>query len=336
MKSGYYHHAIGDLRKRLTAAVPHDVLKVLHQKSPARHFAVALRQLLLFAAALALGWHFESLWARVPCALVLGFVVFDGTVLLHEVVHKAVFDGDRPRAYRLLGLLYALPSGISPTQFTRWHLDHHAELGSSTEDPKRAHLSPKRNVRWLKLLYATPALFPIYFRAARQETATYPDTIRRRIHSERLAAIGLHLAVAIAVTFFGGPSRLLWLYAVPVFFVFPPAFALNRLGQHYDIVPGEPAKWGTRMARSPLWEFVYLWSNLHLEHHYFPAVPFYRLPALNRALEPFFAREGIPARTYRELLHGWIVENRMPHSDWHAPTSPGASGASAAAAHPVA
>jgi fatty acid desaturase len=336
MKSGYYHHAIGDLRKRLTAAVPHDVLKVLHQKSPARHFAVALRQLLLFAAALALGWHFESLWARVPCALVLGFVVFDGTVLLHEVVHKAVFDGDRPRAYRLLGLLYALPSGISPTQFTRWHLDHHAELGSSTEDPKRAHLSPKRNVRWLKLLYATPALFPIYFRAARQETATYPDTIRRRIHSERLAAIGLHLAVAIAVTFFGGPSRLLWLYAVPVFFVFPPAFALNRLGQHYDIVPGEPAKWGTRMARSPLWEFVYLWSNLHLEHHYFPAVPFYRLPALNMALGPFFAREGIAARTYRELLHGWIVKNRMPHSDWHAPASPGTSGASAAAAHPVA
>src|ERR1035438_3392889 len=129
MKSGYFHRAIGDLRKRLTAAVPHDVLRTLHQKSPTRHFAVALRQLVLFASALALGWHFESLWVRVPCALVLGFVVFDGTVLLHEVVHKAVFDGDRPRAYRLLGLVYALPSGISPAQFTRWHLDHHAELG---------------------------------------------------------------------------------------------------------------------------------------------------------------------------------------------------------------
>ena len=126
MKSGYYHGAIGDLRQRLTAAVPHEVLKELHRKSPSRHFAVAARQLALFAGALALGWHFESLWVRVPCALVLGFVVFDGTVLLHEVAHKAVFDGDRPRAYRVLGLLYALPSGISPAQFTRWHLDHHA------------------------------------------------------------------------------------------------------------------------------------------------------------------------------------------------------------------
>jgi fatty acid desaturase len=325
MKSGFYHHSIGDLRARLSAAVPNEVLKALHRKSPARHFAVALRQLVLFCGAFALGWQFESLWVRVPCALVLGFVVFDGTVLLHEVVHKAVFDGDRPPAYRALGLAYALPSGISPSQFTRWHLDHHAELGSAADDPKRAHLSPKRNVRWLKLLYATPALFPIYFRAARRETATYPGTLRRRIRGERLAAIVLHVVTAAAIARFGGAARLVWLYLVPVFLVFPPAFALNRLGQHYDIVPAEPAKWGTRMARSPFWEFVTLWSNLHLEHHYYPAVPFYRLPELSAALVPFFEKEGIPARRYRDLLRGWIVENRAPHSDWSgpAPASPG-------------
>ena len=66
------------------------------------------------------------------------------------------------------------PSGISASQFTRWHLDHHNELGSATDDPKRFHLSPKRNARWYKLLYFTPALFPIYFRAARAEAQGYP------------------------------------------------------------------------------------------------------------------------------------------------------------------
>ena len=318
MKGGYYNHAIGDLKKRLAAAVPHETLKELHRKSAARHMAVALRQLALFAFAFGLSWQFESLWVRIPCALVLGFVVFDGTVLLHEVVHKDVFDGDRPLAYRLLGLAYALPSGISATQFTRWHLDHHAELGSSTDDPKRAHLSPKKNARWLKLLYATPALFPIYFRAARKENATYPPELQRTIRRERLGAIALHLAVAAAIYLFGGAERLVWLWVVPVFVVFPPAFTLNRLGQHYDIVPGEPAKWSTRMARSRFWEVVYLWSNYHLEHHYFPAVPFYRLPELNAALVPFFEKEGIRAHTYRELVWNWFVRNRTPHSDWHA------------------
>src|SRR5262249_26571632 len=142
MKTGHYHRAIGDLKKRLAAAIPHDVLKELHAKAPARHFVVVGRQAFLFAAAFVAGWSYPSLWVRVPAALVLGFVIFDGTVLLHEVVHKAVFDGDRPGAYRALGLLYALPSGISPSQFTRWHLDHHLELGSTVDDPKRAHLSP--------------------------------------------------------------------------------------------------------------------------------------------------------------------------------------------------
>ncbi|MGE5071571.1 MAG: fatty acid desaturase, partial [Bacillota bacterium] len=103
--------------------------------------------------------------------------------------------------------------------------------------------------------------------------------------------------MAAAIGWLGGGARLLWLYVVPVFFVFPPAFALNRLGQHYDVVPDEPAKWSTRMARSRFWEFVYLWSNYHLEHHYFAGVPFYNLPALNAALVPFFEKEGIRART---------------------------------------
>jgi fatty acid desaturase len=92
---------------------------------------------------------------------VQGFTVFNFTVLLHEVLHHNVFQRRHPLAERVLGFLYAVPSGIAPSQFTRWHLDHHAELGSDEDDPKRHHLSPKRNARWYKLLYATPALFPI-------------------------------------------------------------------------------------------------------------------------------------------------------------------------------
>ena len=321
MKSGHYNRSTGDLKRRLSEAVGHDVLKELHRRVAARHFAVAASQILLFLAAFAAGWTFETPWVRLPAAVVLGLVVFDGTVLLHEVVHRAVFAADRPRAGRLLSLAYALPSGISPTQFTRWHLDHHAELGSDRDDPKRAHLSPKRNSRLVKLLYATPALFPIYFRAARRESASYPEPVRRTIGRERLAATLLHLLAASAILLLGGWERLAWLWALPVFLVFPPAFALNRLGQHYDVVPGEPAKWSTRMVRSRFWATVYLWSNYHLEHHYFPGVPFYRLPHLSAALQPFFDAEGIRARTYRGLLWDWIVRNRRAHTDWSTPAA---------------
>lgn len=321
MKSGHYNKSIGDLKKRLSAAVPHETLKVLHQKAAVRHFALTARQIALFLMAFGAGWHFETLWVRIPVALVLGFIVFDFTVLLHEVVHRAVFVTHRPGLYRLLGLAYAMPSGISATQFTRWHLDHHNELGSFTDDPKRAHLSPKKNARWFKFLYATPALFPIYFRAARKETGTYPPEVQRTIARERLAAIAFHLAIGVAIGFFGGLERLAWLYLVPVFLVFPPAFTLNRLGQHYDVVAAEPAKWSTRMVPSWLWGFIYLNSNYHIEHHYYPAVPFYNLPALARSLAGFYESEGIRARTYRGLLFDWFVRNQRPHTDWRAAES---------------
>ena len=91
---------------------------------------------------------------------------------------------------------------------------------------------------------------------------------------------------------------------------------LNRLGQHYDIDPTDPAKWGTLMRGHWFWDFAFLHSNYHLEHHYFPGVPFYRLPALQRALVPFYERHGMRWQNYSGLLYGWLIENRAPHSDW--------------------
>ena len=242
--------------------------------------------------------------------------MFNFTVLLHEVLHHLVFEKRHPIAERMLGLAYAIPSGISASQFTRWHLDHHAELGSTEDDPKRHHLSPKKNARWYKLLYATPALFPIYFRAARKETATYPKELRRTIRWERHAAILFHLAAIGLLWWAFGPAAALRAHVIPVFFVFPIAFTLNRLGQHYDIDPSDPAKWGTLLRGNWFWDFVFINSNYHLEHHYFPGVPFHRLPALQRELAPFYREKGMRWQTYRGLIYGWLVENRAPHTDW--------------------
>jgi fatty acid desaturase len=256
-------------------------------------------------------WYFWS-----PFAVVSGFAIFNFTVLLHEVVHQVVFRSSDRGLYRLLGILYAVPSGISATQFTRWHLDHHAGLGSEEEDPKRHYLSPKINARWLKLLYFTPALFVIYFRAARREAASYPDDLRRRINRERNLTIAFHLALLALVGFTAGWEIAWKAYLVPYFFVFPVAFALNRLGQHYDIDPDDPSKWSTLVRGSWFWDVVYLCSNYHLEHHYYPSVPLYNLPRLQKELRPFYDAHGLRARSYGELFWNYIVLNRKPHTRW--------------------
>ena len=50
------------------------------------------------------------------------------------------------------------------------------------------------------------------------------------------------------------------------------------------IDPSDPAKWSTLMRASWFWDHAFLFSNYHLEHHYFPRVPFYNLPRLHRLL----------------------------------------------------
>ncbi len=324
MKSHHYSQHTGALRTELGQALTREQMLAFHAKSGGRHLLVAARQF----AILALGtWGLIAIanpliW--IPLAFIQGFTVFNFTVLLHEVVHHTVFDRRRQGAERALAWLYAVPGGISSSQFTRWHLDHHAELGSDEDDPKRHHLSPKRNARWFKLLYASPALFPIYFRAARKESATYPADLQRRIAFERKVSIAAHLTVLALIWTFAGAGAAARAYLIPVFFIFPIAFTLNRLGQHYDIDPTDPAKWGTLMRGHWFWDFAFLNSNYHLEHHYFSGVPFYRLPALQRALAPFYARHQMRWQNYSGLLYGWLVENRAPHTNWAA-TPPSSS-----------
>lgn len=332
-KPHYYAlHAEG-LKQALAAALDPAAVRELHQKRPRLHFLVAGALFLTLALAYAGAVHFSQVWIWLPLAFIEGFCIFDCTVLLHEVVHDNILtgnratelptepaaSGDRAWAHRGLAYLYSIPSGISASQFTRWHLDHHAELGSAASDPKRAHLSPKRNRRWLKLLYFTPALFFIYFRAAGRETASYPAALRARIVRERRMATLFHLAVGGLTLGLAGWAAMLRAWAVPVFLVFPIAFALNRLGQHYDINPEQTAEWSTLMKPSWFWNVAFLNSNYHLEHHYFPRVPLYRLPQLGRLLRPFYAERGMRYHTFGELLWKYLVLNRPPHANWDEP-----------------
>ncbi len=147
-KTHYYSAHATALRADLGKAISREQMREFHTKQPWRHFVVAVRQFLILGAATWALIRFDDPLIWLPVALVQGFTVFNFTVLLHEVLHHNVFQTRHPLAERALGFLYAVPSGIAPSQFTRWHLDHHAELGSNDDDPKRHYLSPKRNARW--------------------------------------------------------------------------------------------------------------------------------------------------------------------------------------------
>jgi fatty acid desaturase len=339
VKSHHYWRAVAAFKQELRDALPHNELRDLHLRRPVVHLAYAARQFGIVALCSYGLWHLTHPLLWVPLAILQGFTFFNMTTLLHEVVHRSVFAGSQPRLNRALGLAYAITSGISASQFTRWHLDHHDNLGSSEDDPKRHWLSPKRNARWYKLLYCTPALMPLYFRAAANEARTYPAPLRRTIRRERTATILIQLSVAAALFAFGGPGVMARVWAVPYFLVFPVAFTLNRLGQHYDIDPSHPLKWSTVMKPSRFWDFLFVYSNYHAEHHYFQNVPFYNLRRLHLGLRPLYERLGLKRHTYREIVWQWFVLNKPPHTDWEVaaePRAPGRPGSPASQKEPAA
>jgi fatty acid desaturase len=315
-KSNHYWKSVADLKTRLRDAVPHDQLQRLHRRQAWRHLLYATRQFAIVGACSVALWRITTPLFWLPIAVLQGFTFFNMTVLLHDAVHHSIFQRRNERWNRVLSLTYAITSGISASQFTRWHLDHHDNLGSAEDDPKRHWLSPKRNARWYKALYCTFVLIPLYFRAAASEARSYPAELRARIKRERMATILTQLSVTAALVYFGGWGVAARVQLVPYFVVFPVAFTMNRLGQHYNIDPTDPLKWSTLMKASHLWDFLFVYSNYHLEHHYFPSVPFYNLRKLHVKLRPLYAELGLVPHTYREIVWQWFVQNRTPHTNW--------------------
>jgi fatty acid desaturase len=327
VRSHNYWKQVEPQKHLLREAIPTEELRALHRRRASTHLLYAARQFAIIGLCSVALFYLRNPLLWVPFAVLQGFTFFNMTTLLHEVVHNSVFHTRRLRPERALGLLYAITSGISASQFTRWHLDHHDNLGSYEDDPKRHWLSPKRNARWFKLLYCTPVLMPLYFRAAAREARSYPPELRRTIARERIATVAIQLSVGALLFAFGGVGVMARIWAVPYFLVFPVAFTLNRLGQHYNIDPTHPLKWSTVMKPSRIWDFLFLYSNYHSEHHYFPSVPFYNLRKLHFALAPLHAHLGVRQHTYREIVWQWFVLNRPPHTNWESaetPTGPGA------------
>ncbi|HSE42209.1 MAG TPA: fatty acid desaturase, partial [Acidobacteriota bacterium] len=135
----YYSQAAQHVKHELAKELNKDEIRRLHKIQPVKHFGIVLWQFVLLVGSIYVVAKYTNPLIWIPSAFVLGFTIFNFTVLLHEVVHNTVFvPSKKSRALnRILGLFYAFPSGISAAQFTKWHLDHHAGLGSDTEDPKR-------------------------------------------------------------------------------------------------------------------------------------------------------------------------------------------------------
>lgn len=226
-------------------------------------------------------------WAVVLVGTLAAYVSFTP---LHEATHGALCLHRRP-VNALVGRLAALPLMAPFLAFRFFHLEHHRH----TNDP---HLDADywsgRGPGWARpLRWMTQDLH--YY-------ARYLRGIRTRPLAESLETVPTMVlliggAIALAAAGYGREVLLCW--------VLPSRLAIGVLAFSFDYLPHRPHTVlaavdryrTTRIIEGPLLDALLLGQNLHLLHHLYPGLPFYRYRAMWTELRPDLLRRGVEVVT---------------------------------------
>jgi fatty acid desaturase len=305
-----------------------DTLAQLMQRSNLRGSLQTFAHLGFFLVTAALAYFiFASIttanWYWTTPLLILALFVhgtmgpFMGLIAIHELQHRTVF---RSRAVNeFFEKVYAFISWSDYLWYQKSHVMHHQATCQSAHDgevvlPIRFSLS-RWNV-WLGLLAWNPRatwgrLRQVWRHAnGRIDGAWYnhvlPESdvrLRKRHRNWARTLIAGHAVLAL-LFIATGYGFLIVVFTFGTFYCGWLGF-LCGLPQHYGLNPDvTDFRANTRTFTCSWLPAFYYWNmQYHLEHHMYPAVPFYNLPKLRKAIEHDLppAPHGLVA-TWREML----------------------------------
>jgi len=292
--------------------------------------------LLMVAGALVVGlWG--SPWMLTGIFL-MGIAQHSLFILSHEAAHYRLLS--HRGANDVLGRLIGMSSGVSMCTYRVTHRLHHHNLYGS-EDPDTAiHGGYPRGKAYLlrKLaqdvvgwnawktyayFFGAPAINEDTQRAIRPLDDTSPQ-LRKAARQDRFWVVGAHIAMpllAYAMADWHGLMVYLVVWILPLMTALQPILRLRAVCEHGAVSdlssPLTAARsnrtfgnWPNRVLGAALFPHH---VNYHLEHHLYPAVPHYHLPALHRALQARGVLEGAEVRDLPDTLH-LIFAPRKPKS----------------------
>jgi beta-carotene hydroxylase len=237
-------------------------------------------------------------WGKALVVVLLWSAAQQGLHLLGMVGHEG-FHGNLHRNRLVsvhLGMLFSsMVVGYLVAGYYVTHWDHH--LYTNTQDDPDVQACARFKSFWSRLLLSRLYLTKIYRRN------TFLLAFGRDFPGDRLP-YGLRKLRTFSR--FNLVYQLIWIAVYASVGVLDPmAFVVAILAPHIGLVgasglrvyvehAGTDAQVGrdARSFSSRLWTILFFGNNLHLEHHLYPNVPCYRLPALHRWLreQGFFDR----------------------------------------------
>ncbi len=288
--------------------------------------AIAQTSVLLVVAGALIVGLWGSPWMLAGVVL-MGVAQHSLFILSHEAAHYRLLS--HRGANDVLGRLIGISSGVSMCTYRVTHRLHHNNLYGS-EDPDtaihggyprgRAYLLRKLAqdiVGWnawktYAYFFGAPAINEDTQRAIRPLDDTSPQ-LRKAARQDRYWVVGAHIAMPLLAYVMAGWHGLvvyLVVWILPLVTALQPILRLRAVCEHGAVSnlssPLMAARsnrtlgnWPNRVLGAVLFPHH---VNYHLEHHLYPAVPHYHLPALHRALQARGVLDGAEVRDIPETL----------------------------------
>jgi beta-carotene hydroxylase len=250
--------------------------------------------------------------SSLPWLFILSFLIGNQlhtiTVLQHECGHQSAYNS--ARANRWVGRFLAWFIFMPFTTFTELHRFHHGFLGDPKKDPDEWFYE-----RGPVKLFMREGLFLPRFIFLSLTRPHIKPSMRRTIVFEFAFNIVSYAALITFLVAIEWTMVLIFGFLLPMLWLALVLNPISRGFEHYplSLLPeNDPARRDLRhntvTVTSPIMGF--LWANItyHVEHHLFPRVPFYRLPALHRLL-----REHDYLRVRWPLWRGSIPKGGAKH-----------------------
>lgn len=278
----------------------------LHERRPAFNL-VGFAFVGLWAASSALTLRMPGVALKLPWIFLSGVALHALGILMHEGVHGKLFAS--AALNRWIGFLCSAPVFVAGSAYRAYHLPHHRAVRSASDPDEFENVT--RRPAWLKILLVLWLLvgtfwYLVYlpvtgFRMGNRES--------RRAILEEYALMLLLYGLAFALV----PLRILaevWLLP----FLFTALFAqLRGFTEHIFTAGDAPARAARTITSSRLVSFLMLNLNYHLDHHLYPAVPWYNIPRLHELLRDELRRADAPvSSSYLAFL--WEVVKAFPRS----------------------
>lgn len=310
-------------RKLLSAAE----LAPLTTLSDAKSLLGIAQTLLLIALAIGFGvWQWGTAWV-VLSVLANGIALHGLFILSHEAAHYRMFSNRslNDAAGRMIGMA----GGVSMCTYRVTHRLHHNNLYGPQDPDTAIHGGYPRGKAylWRKLLldltgwnawktyayfFGAPAINDDTGGAINPLNDTSPD-LRAAARRDRAMVIAFHAAAPFVALLLGGWTGLAMyavLWMLPLVTVLQPILRLRAICEHGAVTdlssPLTAARSNNTSGNALNWLFRTIFFphhvNYHLEHHLYPAVPHYHLPALHRILQEKGALAGAEVRDMSDTL----------------------------------